>query len=60
MNMTIARLKEPSTWAAIFAALAAVGVNVDSGLVQQITLAGAGVSGLLAFFLPERGQAPKA
>jgi len=55
MNILIARLKEPSTWAAIFAALAATGLNLDSGLVQNITAAGAGVAGLLAFFLPEQG-----
>lgn len=54
MKTIIARLKEPSSWAAIFAALAAVGFSLDPGLVQNITAAGAGVSGLLAFFLPEK------
>lgn len=56
MNILILRLKEPSTWAAIFAALAALGVSLDPGLVQLITAAGAGVAGLLAFFLPERSD----
>lgn len=60
MNILIARLREPSTWAAIFAALAALGISLDAGLVQQITAAGAGVSGLLAVFLPEKGGTPKA
>ena len=53
MKTLIKRLKEPSSWAAIFAALAAVGLNIEPGLIQNITAAGAGVSGLVAFFLPE-------
>jgi len=53
MKTLVARLKEPSSWAAIFAALAALGINLDPGLMQNITGAGAGVSGLLAFFIPE-------
>ncbi len=53
MNTLIARLKEPSTWATIFAALAAVGLSLDPGLVKNITAAGAGVAGLVGFFLPE-------
>lgn len=48
------RLKEPSTWATIFAALAAVGINLEPGLMQNIAAAGAGVAGLLGFFLPEK------
>lgn len=54
MKTLISRLKEPSSWAAIFAALAAVGVSLDPGLIQNITAAGAGVAGLVAFFLPEQ------
>jgi hypothetical protein len=53
MKTLVKRLKEPSSWAAIFAALAAVGLNLDPGLIQNITAAGAGISGLVAFFLPE-------
>ena len=53
MNALVNRLKEPSTWATIFAALAAVGVSLDPGLMQNITAAGAGVAGLLGFFMPE-------
>ena len=53
MKTIFKRLREPSSWAAIFAALAAVGLNLDPGLIQNITAAGAGVSGLLAFFIPE-------
>jgi hypothetical protein len=54
MKLLAHRLKEPSSWAAIFAALAALGISLDAGLTQQITAAGAGVAGLLAFFLPEQ------
>lgn len=53
MKALASRLKEPSTWATIFAALAAVGVSLDPGLMQNITLAGSGVAGLLGFLLPE-------
>ena len=53
MKTLAKRLKEPSSWGAIFAALAALGINLDPGLMQNITAAGAGVSGLIAFFLPE-------
>lgn len=56
MKMLVSRLKEPSSWAAIFAALAALGVSLDPGLMQNITAAGAGVSGLIAFFMPESGS----
>ncbi len=55
VNAFIARLKEPSTWSAIFAALLAIGISVDPGLQQNIAATGAGVAGLLAFFLPEKG-----
>lgn len=54
MKMLAHRLKEPSSWAAIFAALASLGLTLDAGLVQQITAAGAGVAGLVAFFMPEQ------
>lgn len=37
MNTIIARLKEPSTWAAIAGALAALGINVPTGTWQAIT-----------------------
>lgn len=47
------RLKEPSTWATLFAALAAIGISLDPGLMQNITAAGAGLAGLLGFMLPE-------
>ena len=51
------RLKEPSSWAAIASAMVALGISVDPGMWQQLALAGTGVSGLLAFFLKEKGPA---
>ncbi len=56
MRSFVARLKEPSSWAAVAAALAALGVSVDPGLWQQIAAAGTGCSGLAAFFLKEKGR----
>lgn len=58
MNLAyfLARLKEPSTWAAIFGAITAVGVSLPPGITQQITLAGSGIAGVLAFMLPERAD----
>ena len=48
------RLKEPSTWAGIAAGLAALGVNLDPGLVKYVTMIGMGLGGVLAFLLPEQ------
>lgn len=53
MKNIIARLKEPSTYAAFFTALAALGLSLDPGIIQAITAAGAGVAGLAAVLLPE-------
>ena len=53
MKLLAKRLREPSTWASLFTALAALGVSLDPGMIQNITAAGAGVAGLVAFFLPE-------
>jgi hypothetical protein len=51
----VERLKEPSSWAAIASAMLALGISVDPGLWQHLALAGTGVSGLLAFFMGEKG-----
>ena len=37
MSTIIARLKEPSTWAAIAGALAALGINIPDSTWQAIT-----------------------
>ena len=49
-----ARFSEPSSWAALGGLLLMVHINVDPGLLKSIGLAGAGLSGILAFFLPEK------
>lgn len=53
MKALVNRLKEPSTWGAMFTALAAVGISMPEGLAQLIVGAGASAAALLAFFLPE-------
>lgn len=50
----LVRFKEPSSWLAIGAGAAGLGFTLDAGLVQAIAYVGAGVCGLLGFFLPER------
>ena len=57
LETIVARLKEPSSYAALASVLAMVGVNVDPGLWQAIVVAATGVSGLAAFFLSEKGAA---
>lgn len=57
MTYFLKRLTEPSTWAAIAAALAALGLNLDPGFWATIAQAGAGVAGLLGFVVPEAGKA---
>lgn len=53
MNAFVARLAEGSSWAAIAAALVALGVNLDPGLWKSVTLAGTGVAALLGYIIPE-------
>ena len=48
-----ARLAEPSTYAGIAATLAAIGIHLDPSVAKNLTLAGTGIGGLLAFLLPE-------
>ena len=54
MKYTIARLREPSTYATLAAMLGAFGLSVEPGVLQNLTLAGTGLSGLLGLLLPER------
>lgn len=49
----INRFKEPSSWAAITAGLVGVFPALE-GTGQAIALVGAGIAGLLAFFLKEK------
>ena len=56
MNSILARLKEPSTWAALTGMLAAFGIQLDPGLVQNIIGAMSGLAGVAAFFMREKGE----
>lgn len=53
----INRFKEPSSWAVIGTALTSFGFNLDAGLLQGITYAGAAIACLLGFFLKEKPKA---
>ena len=48
------RLKEPTTYLGLTAMLSAAGYALDPELVQQISAAGVGVSGLILFVLREK------
>ena len=53
LRMLARRMSEPSSWAGVGALFALVGLhltNVELGYVVNI---GVGISGLMAFFLPE-------
>lgn len=50
------RFSEPSSWAGIASGAALLGFSLPPGVVQGITLIGAGVACLAAFFLREKGQ----
>lgn len=49
------RFKEPSSYAAITSALVALGINVDGSVLQAGVYIAAGLSGLIAFFMKEKG-----
>lgn len=48
------RFKEPSSWAVIFTTIAGVGITLDAGIVQNLTMIGAGLAGIAGFFLSEK------
>ena len=54
LNWLLARLKEPTSYLGITAMLSAAGYVFDPALVQQISAAGVGVSGLILFVLREK------
>jgi hypothetical protein len=55
MTYLIARFGEGSTYAALAALLAGFGLHLDPGLVQDVTLAGTGLAGLLGILLRDTG-----
>jgi hypothetical protein len=56
MHAIISRFREPSSYAALTGVLALVGINVDPGLMQQISTALAAIAGIVGFFLKEKGE----
>ncbi len=52
-----ARLKEPSTWAAMAAGLAALGVNIPPGIWQGVVGVGTGIAMLAGILIAEKGSA---
>lgn len=53
LSKIAARLKEPSTHAAITGLAAAAGLTIDAGMVQYGLMALTGLCGILAIALPE-------
>lgn len=47
------RFQEPSSWAGLAGLVALMGLHLDPGAVQSLTLLGSGIAGLLAILLPE-------
>ena len=55
MTYLIARFREASTYGALTGIITALGLHLDPGLTQNITLVGTGVAGLLGILLRDRG-----
>lgn len=58
LKMLDARLSEPSTYAGLSAVLLALNINIDPGLLHQITLYGTIAAGIGAIMLSEIGNKP--
>lgn len=54
MTYLLNRLKEPSSWAALAAILAGVGLNIEGDLLQHITNIGVALAGLVGFLLADK------
>jgi hypothetical protein len=48
-----ARFKEPSSWAGLATMLGTLGINAPAPVITYASFIGAGVCGLVAFFLPD-------
>ena len=57
MPYLIVRFGEASTYGALTGVLAALGLHLDAGLMQNIALIGTGLSGLLGILLRDKGSA---
>lgn len=58
MPPILARAQEPSTWAALAALLAGLGVQLPAGLWQTITYAGMAIAGAAGILLRETTKPP--
>lgn len=56
MNFIFNRLREPSTWAGLASMAVAFGIGIPPGTIEAVAQIGAGIAGLGAVFLRERGQ----
>lgn len=54
MSRILDRLKEPSSYAAVAAVLAMIGVNIDTELWQYIVGGASALAGMAGFFLGEK------
>ncbi len=55
MTYLTARFGEASTYGALAGILAALGLHLDPGLMQNTTLIGTGLAGLLGILLKDKG-----
>ena len=54
MNAIIERFKEPSSYAALAAVLAMIGISIPVDLWQNMIMIACGVSGVVGFFMSEK------
>ena len=54
MSALVERFKEPSSYSAIAAVLAMVGIIVPSDLWQSVVMIGCGAAGAVGFFMKEK------
>lgn len=54
MQQLIYRFKEPSSYSAIAAVLAMIGVIIPSDLWQSVVMIGCGAAGAVGFFMKEK------
>lgn len=55
LHMLLKRFAEPSSYAGLGTVLALAGLNLPAGVISNITVVLAGVAGLVAFFMAEKG-----
>lgn len=56
MDFILNRIREPSTWAGIASVAISLGLGVPPGLIEAAGQAVAGIAGVLAIFVRERGK----